>query len=856
MERRPVADGTDLIEETERKMKKNSDLRWQTDVSMKTTKYSPAEFLIGLIVDGLLTGLVIFSAACMLRDVFPTLQIGKQESGRFVLLAASFLLLYEAIPYWWRAGKESLGIASARKRFLERGAFILASAGYLLGFYLYTRKNHLAMEDGMLYIAGCYLEKFNVYYKTNYTLGSRGDISEVSMTLGFWLMLIVTVLWILAKLWKKNGILLILPMAVLIPELMVGFTPKWQGIALYAFSALLLCSGEWENRAQGKRQKGTQNDTIRRNLPRLIVLGTAALLLLTGPAVFTAPVNRLMGSYEELRAFQQDLEEQVRTFSFASFTAGRADVNNRTPHYSGKEVLSVTASDTVGSNLYLRNFYGTAYKNGSWICDSGDFRSACEEAGFSPDDMTRYVASANQELEEELVTYDISYTGIWNKNVYLPYYMDSTSLEGVSSLSDDVTWKKSLFTREISVKGWYRNTIPEGNLWNGIMTKSDSAMGEWYNDYAMRYMETSDAVPAAGTFMDSGRLEEYLDMLNDPDFLTRNYARMFLADLVSNKLSVLCSYQLELPAITDGTDSVEYFLSESHEGYCMHFASAGTLILREMGVPARYASGYIVKQEAFVKNGDGSYTASVKDQNAHAWVEIYLDNIGWVPVEMTPGYSVLGQQLPTDVNVEGLTDSVTDTQSTEEESTPPAEEETEKETESGSEAEPETETEMQTGQEKEAHPADADGQGSFGGVPQGKAAMSWSDLPLPLRAAVCILLCAVLILLVIRIYRHRNMQYRRRLKYLLKKKRYRKAVRSMNRRIYKNLIHTGKIRKADFRDADYEALLCRSYQHISKEDWKRYMQIVKKAAFSGEEIEESDAGFCYQIYQDRNLKEK
>ena len=70
----------------------------------------------------------------------------------------------------------------------------------------------------------------------------------------------------------------------------------------------------------------------------------------------------------------------------------------------------------------------------------------------------------------------------------------------------------------------------------------------------------------------------------------------------------------------------------------MHFASAGALILQSLGVPARYASGYVVEPSAFHKEKKG-YQADVPDYNAHAWVEIYLENIGWVPVEMTPGYT-------------------------------------------------------------------------------------------------------------------------------------------------------------------------------------------------------------------------
>ena len=72
-----------------------------------------------------------------------------------------------------------------------------------------------------------------------------------------------------------------------------------------------------------------------------------------------------------------------------------------------------------------------------------------------------------------------------------------------------------------------------------------------------------------------------------------------------------------------------YFLTESRRGYCMHFASAAALALREMGVPARYASGYTADMEQGRK-------ADVPDYAAHAWVEVYVDGYGWYPVEVTP----------------------------------------------------------------------------------------------------------------------------------------------------------------------------------------------------------------------------
>ena len=99
-------------------------------------------------------------------------------------------------------------------------------------------------------------------------------------------------------------------------------------------------------------------------------------------------------------------------------------------------------------------------------------------------------------------------------------------------------------------------------------------------------------------------------------------------------LALHADYSLTAPAMEEGEDFVEHFLAEGR-GYCMHFATAGALLLRMQGIPARYVSGYACEME-------GTGPVVVRDSNAHAWVEIYLSGYGWYPVEMTPGYQAEG----------------------------------------------------------------------------------------------------------------------------------------------------------------------------------------------------------------------
>lgn len=88
------------------------------------------------------------------------------------------------------------------------------------------------------------------------------------------------------------------------------------------------------------------------------------------------------------------------------------------------------------------------------------------------------------------------------------------------------------------------------------------------------------------------------------------------------------------------TEFTEWFLSGGGGKRSPYLATIGTLALRAAGYPARYAEGYLVE-------GTQANEVTVTSKNAHAWTEVYIDNIGWIPVELTPGYYnevVLGQQ--------------------------------------------------------------------------------------------------------------------------------------------------------------------------------------------------------------------
>jgi hypothetical protein len=110
------------------------------------------------------------------------------------------------------------------------------------------------------------------------------------------------------------------------------------------------------------------------------------------------------------------------------------------------------------------------------------------------------------------------------------------------------------------------------------------------------------------------------------------------------------AYSLDTP-VTDGFDgsdaeAVETFL-EVREGYCVHFASAFTLMARSLGLPTRIAVGYL-PGTATGDRVEGRPVYSVTADRLHAWPEVYFDDIGWTQFEPTPAIAQAQNVTATD----------------------------------------------------------------------------------------------------------------------------------------------------------------------------------------------------------------
>ena len=441
---------------------------------------------------------------------------------------------------------------------------------------------------------------------------------------------------------RRWWIAALLTLPPLLPGLLADLYPSWP-----AFMALCAC---WCTMLLTDLCKWAAAD--RRGVLTLTALPAvglvlAVLTLLLPREGYTRPAWALRAE-EALHAAGDDLAEFFSRwdgpFQYSVTYVGSAqaaDLSGAGPlRYTGRTMLRVS-SDYAG-RLYLRGSALGRYENGRWT-DLGrevyqEYLDALEGAeGTGPEDApspllfpgmsvegVKYYSSTSADLGWPTPVYTATIENVRASGVYTPYQLleQDWADVGVVPVQDSYLAQRP---------GLPRYTVTFTPSVEGASIRTNSLPERYYRDYVYRhYLNVPEGLEEPlRQFVNDSTILSYLTDWHSLASAGLSRGPVGDAYTVAQVLDGLCEYDPDVPAAPAGTDPVEYFLTESRRGYCMHFASAAVLLLRELGVPARYVSGYTV-------NTQPGRQADVPDYAAHAWVEVYVDGYGWYPVEVTP----------------------------------------------------------------------------------------------------------------------------------------------------------------------------------------------------------------------------
>lgn len=534
------------------------------------------------------------------------------------LLMAVFLALQDGMKIEWWGVREILCICIIISLYVTLcySSRATAWAGFfgalVFGFWMESAC-HKELIQELQRIYNHVIPLINQYYRTDFVAGEtiRGSDSRfllvfVALFLGLWFGVGVA-----SARWRP------LLWVVLAPAfcwgLLLGYAPGLTAAACLVggLGMLLLVSEKEESRREIQAKR--------------LCAGVLLVISLLS-AVLLKPVSqRLLTYHEPLKSYQLSLEDKAlelmednRLWNDLRWRMGgyqkTAVLSNQPPGLTEEVIFELTTNHLPKTPVYLKTFTGSVYDQGVWSDSMREaFGSFAEKEGSTQEAYGRRVIAWGYERQREL-----------------------------GQEPDQITIRIRTHTGAFSPLPYYSNVPDDAKIIgdSGIRVSKDTYQ---FTGFLELSRDNSDQV-SIGAEDDGMQEPVFLDEAYS-DFASQSYTKLpkdQLERLLRQKeqaweLLIRSRYSFDLEPVPPGEDLVEFFIFEQQKGYCMHFASAYVLLSRGYGSPARYASGYLVLPQDFVKNEDGTYTAKVAQKRAHAWLEVYSLIAGWQPIEVTPG---------------------------------------------------------------------------------------------------------------------------------------------------------------------------------------------------------------------------
>lgn len=326
------------------------------------------------------------------------------------------------------------------------------------------------------------------------------------------------------------------------------------------------------------------------------------------------------------------------------------------------EVLKVIVDD-ADNPIYLRGDIGVDFTGSSWTTLPENSKSDYAELfeNYIPETETKtfynIISLSGLDTSKYMCLQNVQLDYLQNTDVVLlptsPYEYSYRSSDNFAVNGDTIIRTKQNFIETVQCSAVYP-----------IITDDMVTAFEWAEDLVSLWdmnlltsISLSSDIPAESLQNYEQLQQEYRDYvyatyLSVPenmkweldDFISRRFGSVegyFSNTNMSerfNSANALCkylknNYTYSLNFDSTAANSVMRFLSVTKSGHCALYASSMVLILREVGIPARYCTG-------FVADGDGAYTdngyeITMREKNLHAWVEVYFDEFGWLPFDPT-----------------------------------------------------------------------------------------------------------------------------------------------------------------------------------------------------------------------------
>lgn len=299
-------------------------------------------------------------------------------------------------------------------------------------------------------------------------------------------------------------------------------------------------------------------------------------------------------------------------------------------HIKNRHHLTMeTSLQEIQQPLYLRGFSGTLYDGIGWrqIENYKNYRSLfnkLEKKEFMPQEIANNLLYTTDDYDKYVATH-ITLSDFRRKKDY-GYYLYNSGFDDSYG-----------FIKDYSIKP-YNEKEYGFDAFLSMEYLFDIDKSEIFHSNYFKKIQKEYSAFVKKEYTASYKPEKVIKIVKGFDYKNK-YA---LVDRVRDYLRTNIKYTYIVDKSPADVDFVENLLFETKRGYSTHFASAAAVMLQSAGVPTRYVEGYCITPKSFnkieSKHKYGYITVDVTDAYAHAWIEIYDSNFGWIPVDVTPTY--------------------------------------------------------------------------------------------------------------------------------------------------------------------------------------------------------------------------
>ena len=315
--------------------------------------------------------------------------------------------------------------------------------------------------------------------------------------------------------------------------------------------------------------------------------------------------------------------------------------------------------DYTRGNLYLKGRICNKYTGTGWTTDESlpviDYRTDALMTLYAIFRETEDINELNRfmEIKEQKITFK----NIKTKSLFYPLKVLSVSAKDTNSIGDHIRSNK-VNERSYQYSYCFVDLDYTNERLIAILNKSkemeyeEALYDRVYVNLEKMYHIKIEKIPFEDFKKQVELIEDSEKYYNDIENLLVSERIMSLSKTltkecytnyeVSKELeSYLYQYNYNKSAVIPPDVNVpDYFLFQGKEGYCAHFATALTAMLKSQGIRARVVEGFLVNY----KERTDIYDYSVSSRLAHIWVEAYLDGFGWIRLEPTVIYKDMVQK--------------------------------------------------------------------------------------------------------------------------------------------------------------------------------------------------------------------